>query len=261
MARPVTASSGASLDLDRAIELFARGFSFTRSFTHPCVAEPIGAAWVVRDGPRKRAADYRREEWIARGAAAAEKVDAFARKHTRGRFCICAVRGVDEPDVPIRAAYRALDYRLNSTEALMACRLTRLRRLPEPFPIERVRTPELADRVAKAARRQQALPQHLADNSPVRLYVALAEQKLVGWLQNITVDDSTWVSSVYVDPAFRRRGIGRSMLARMLRDDRASGAKWSVLLASHTGALLYPRVGFEHIGQLLLYTPNRRRRS
>jgi hypothetical protein len=44
----------------------------------------------------------------------------------------------------------------------------------------------------------------------------------------------------------------------MLRDDRAAGASAGVLLASHTGAKLYPSVGYEQIGTLLLFTPRKR---
>jgi predicted acetyltransferase len=53
--------------------------------------------------------------------------------------------------------------------------------------------------------------------------------------------------------AQRRRGIGTALLAKMLRDDRAHGARQSVLLASHAGALLYPHVGYEQIGMLLMF--------
>ena len=62
---------------------------------------------------------------------------------------------------------------------------------------------------------------------------------------------------MFVEPDFRRRGIGKSLLLRMLRDDRAAGATLSVLLASHAGALLYPTVGYQEIGKLLLFTPRR----
>jgi predicted acetyltransferase len=71
---------------------------------------------------------------------------------------------------------------------------------------------------------------------------------------------AAWVSNMFVEPDYRRRGIGRSMLARMLRDDRGRGATRSVLLASHTGAMLYPHVGYETLGELLCYTPRRERR-
>jgi hypothetical protein len=44
---------------------------------------------------------------------------------------------------------------------------------------------------------------------------------------------------------------------KMLHDDLAHGAICSVLTASHAGALLYPRVGYELTGELLLYMPSK----
>jgi GNAT superfamily N-acetyltransferase len=218
----------------------------------------------VRDAPRKRAQDYRREEWVAHGIEAAE-VDAIARRHTRGHFCVCAVRTMDEPDGPIRAAYKAAGYRLGSTQSFMVHRLAKIPNVPQPLPVERVQTEEMADRLAKAAGRRQILPAHLVPNAPERQYVALDNAAPVGWAASIAVGDSTddsagkatWVQSMYVLPAYRRRGIGKSILAKMLRDDRAHGSAASYLLASHAGALLYPNVGYEAIGELLVYTPRR----
>jgi len=68
---------------------------------------------------------------------------------------------------------------------------------------------------------------------------------------------ATWCADMHINASHRRRGIGRALLCRMLRDDRARGSKCSVLTASHTGALLYPRVGYERIGTLLLFAPRR----
>jgi len=256
MSKATITSAVGSFDLDLAIEVFARGFAFSRAFTHPCQVDRVGPLWVIRDGPRKRATDYRREEWVAAGAAPAE-VDKAARKGTRGRFCVCTICRAGEADEPLRAAYKTLGYRLGGTEPFMVHRLKRVPRLPEPFPVMRVVRQDLADRVAKVAGRRQALPEHLAAASPLRLYAALAGTQPIGWLKSITVGDSTWVGDVYVDPKYRRRGIGKSMLARMLRDDRDHGSKRSVLLASHVGALLYSNVGYEVIGRLLLFTPKR----
>jgi predicted acetyltransferase len=64
---------------------------------------------------------------------------------------------------------------------------------------------------------------------------------------------------MYVQPSHRRRGLGQSLLGRMLRDDRTNGSKCSVLTASHTGALLYPRVGYERLGTLFMFAPKRAR--
>jgi GNAT superfamily N-acetyltransferase len=55
--------------------------------------------------------------------------------------------------------------------------------------------------------------------------------------------DSTWCANMLVKPSHRRRGIGSALLVKMLRDDRERGARKSVLLSSHAGALVYPRVG------------------
>jgi GNAT superfamily N-acetyltransferase len=214
--------------------------------------------WVVRDDPRKRAADYRREEWVPHAMNASE-VDAIARRETRGHFCICAICGSDEPEAPLRAAYKALDYRLGSTETLMVHSLARIPAVAAPFPVHEVSTQEIADRLAKAAGRRQVLPEHFAPDSPLRQYVTLHKGQPIAWARRIKFQDSSWVSNVFVAPAHRRKGIASSILARMLRDDRSAGTKRSVLLASHTGALLYARLGYEQIGQLLVYTPRRRR--
>jgi predicted N-acetyltransferase YhbS len=257
-----TRARAAFVDVDAAVELFVRGFAFTRSFTHPYVAERLGAVWMLRDATRKNTSDYRRDEFVARGVGPAEVVR-VARANTRARYAICAILGDREDDAPVRAAYTALGYRLGTTEPFFAHRLARVPRLPAPLPVRRVSTREVADRLAKAARSRQVLPEHFAPDSPLRQYVALEGTKPVGWVRSITVPlpggrSGTWVSNMYVEPPHRRRGIGRSLLARMLRDDRAAGATMSVLLASHTGALLYPRVGYERIGVLLMYTPVRR---
>lgn len=252
--------STTTISFDRAIEAFVGGFCATRTFTHPYLAERLGNIWVIRDAPRQRSADYRREEWIAHNVPP-EVVDAVARAGTRGGYCICAFCAEGEPDAPLRTAYKALGYRLGAIETFMAHHLRRIPRMPAPLPVQRVTTQDLADRLATAARKRMILPEHLAADSPIRQYVALRDGQPVGWARSVTVGDATWTSDVYVEPAYRRRGVGKSLLARLLRDDRARGARAAVLLASHAGAMLYPHVGYERIGRLLLLTPVRRKRG
>jgi GNAT superfamily N-acetyltransferase len=253
--RAARSNSASHAGIARAIEAFVHGFCFTRSFTHPFVAERVGPVWVVRDAPRARG-DYRREEWIAHAVPPAE-VDRLARAKTRGGFAICAIRSIDEPEEPLREGYKALGYRLGTTEPLMVHRLQRIPRPAAPVRIERVTTQTMADRLATAARSRQVLPEHLARGSRLRQYVALDDSgEPVGWVRSITAcKGATWCSNMFVDPVFRRRGIARAMLARMLRDDRAAGATVAVLLASHVGAKLYGAVGYEQIGTLLMFTP------
>ncbi len=242
-------------DIAKAIEVFARGFTFTRTFTHPFVPERIGPAWAVRDTPRK-SGHYRSEEWIAYDRPAAE-IDRLARKHTRGRFGICAIVAAGESDESLRADYKKLGYRLVTTEPMMVHPLKRIPKFSSPAKIVRVITQDAADKLAKAVGSRQILPEHLTPGARLRQYAAMIDDQFVGWVRSITVDDATWCSNMHVVPKFRRRGIGKAMMSQMLRDDRAAGAKSSVLLASHAGAMLYPVVGYQRIATLLMFKPKR----
>jgi GNAT superfamily N-acetyltransferase len=210
----------------------------------------------MRDAQRKNSRDYRKEEWIAHGVDA-KVVDNTARKHTRGRFFVCAIIGLGEPDEPARTAYKSLGYRLLATEAFFVQPLKRIPRPPSPVPIERVVTPELAARLGKATRTRPIANELLSKNAPFRQYVALDGDKIVGRVRSVDSAGATWCAEMHVSESYRRRGIGRALLARMLRDDRACASKGSVLLASHSGALLYPHAGYERIGKVLMFAPAR----
>lgn len=245
------------MTVPRAIEVFVAGYSFTRSYTHPFEAECVEGVWALRDTPRKRG-DYRGEEYVAYDRPAAD-VDRIARAFTRGRYSVSAIRAADEPDDAIRADYRALGYRLMTTEAFMVHDLEDIRPADEPFPVIRINTQPDADRLHRVTRARQILPRHLADESqPVRLYCALAGERPVGWVRSVAAAGSAWCAGMYVEPAYRRRGIATALLTRMLIDDRAAGAEANVLLASHAGAKLYPTVGYRAIGELLAFVPPKR---
>jgi len=259
--------ASAAAELERAIEVFARGFAYVRSRTHPCEATPNAVPgfpgapplWVLRDAERRRG-NYRSEEWVSCNLPPAV-VHGAARAGTRGRYVICAIHPAGTSDGPLRAGFKALDYRLNTTEPLMAHPLRRIPRVPEPAVIERVLTPEMADRLHRATRSRQIRHEDLHPDARQRQYVALIDDAVAGWVGSIMVDGSTWCQNLFVVEQYRRRGIARALLCRMLRDDRAHGATMAVLTSSHTGARLYPLVGYRQVGLLLAYTPRRRAAS
>ena len=242
-------------EIDAAIETFVGGFTFTRSFTHPYVGERIGPLWVMRDGPRKRG-EYRSEEWVCRGTAPPE-VDALVREHTRGRFAVCAVHGTEDSGEGLRTGFKSRGYRLVASEPFMVHLLDAIPAFDSPAAVEQVLDQPLADRLTRAARSRQILSEHLAAGSRLRQYVAQVEGELVGWVRSIVVGEATWCSNMFVAPAHRRKGIAKALLSRLLADDRTHGARRAVLLSSHTGALLYPVVGYRQIGTLLIFTPGR----
>ena len=135
--------------------------------------------------------------------------------------------------------------------------LKRIPRVPSPVPIQRVSTTAMADKLARAARRRQILPEHLVKNPPQRSYVALVNDEVIGWANSVVDGDATYCAGMYVAPAHRRRGIARALLVMMLRGDRAGGSKLAVLLASQAGSKLYPVVGYEKIGTAMGFTPRR----
>jgi len=243
-------------EIEFAIEVFVRGHSAGRSRTFPYEVSRVGRLWLMRDAPRKNSRDYRKEEWIAHDVDPRE-ADAIARRHTRGRFFVCAMLAEGEPDEPTRAAYKALGYRLLATEGFFVQRMKRIPRPPSPASIERVRTPDLAAQLGKITRTRPISTDLLGDDAPFRQYVALDGGDIVGRVRSVDAVGATWCADMYVRPSHRRRGIGQALLGKMLRDDRVRGSKCSVLTASHTGALLYPRVGYERIGTLFMFAPRR----
>ncbi|MCC7408823.1 MAG: GNAT family N-acetyltransferase [Phycisphaeraceae bacterium] len=240
--------------LDHAILDFARGFALIRSRAHPYLAERVGPLWRMHDAPRKRN-DYRREEWIAHNIPPQE-VDRIIRTHTRHRFAVCAVCPTGESDEPLRAGYKTMGYHLGTTEGMMVHDLRRIPHPRCPATIRRV-TPALAEPYARAIKTRPLTPEQLRPDAPMRRYVAMIGHAIVGSVSSVDLSGTAWCSSLVVKHAHRRRGIGRALVCRMLRDDRAAGAKLATLVASHTGALLYTAVGYHRAGTLLFFTPKR----
>lgn len=255
MATPGARASPA-VTLPAAIEVFVAGFTFTRSLIHPYVGERVGPLWCLRDTPRKKATDYRVEEWISTGVTPAE-VDQLARAHTCGRFALCVIVPVGEDERPTREAYRALGYRLGRTEPLLVHDLTTIPRPAPPATVQRVLTPELAARAAAARARHPLAADLLRRDAPHRPYATAGAGEITGWVESIACSAGTWCAGGFVPPAHRRTGIASALLATMLRADRRTSAPGNVLLSTQTGARLYATLGYRQLGTLLLYTPQK----
>jgi len=244
------------VDLEQAIEVFVRGFAFTRCFTHPFTVEQVEGLWRLHDAPRARSKACRVEEWVGHGVRP-EEVDRIARQHCRGRFAVSFIRSPAEPPGPIRDAFKRLGYRLNSTEPLLVHCLRRIPQTESPVEIVRVRTRELADQFGRTWHQRPLTDAQLRSDAPLRQYVAQEGGDIVGAVRSVASGAGSWVANLYVMTLHRRRGIGRALLCRLLREERRRGVAVSVLLASRLGAPLYTAVGYENIGELLLFTPRR----
>ncbi len=240
-------------EIQAAIEVFVNGFAQAKSRTHPYEIARIGPLWRMRDVARTNGDEYRKEEWIAYDVPpqlAHEK----ARAGTRGRYFICSISEDDDTGKELKDAYKSLGYRLIVTEPFFRHRLKRVPRFQADVRIELMRTTEQANLLAKATRNRPQLP-----DPKFRQYLAMKGDELVGWVRSIETPAGNWCSSMHVRPACRRQGIGKALLEKMLRDDRKYRVTQNVLLASHTGALLYPLVGYERIGTLSIFAPKKKR--
>lgn len=249
--------TAAKREIESAIEVFVHGYSTDKSRTFPYEVSRVGPLWAMRDAPRRNARDYRGEEWVVHDVAAQE-ADAIVRQHARPGFAISVVIANDEPDGPTRTAYKALGYRLLRTEGFFVQPLRQIPSPPAAVSIERVQTVDRAAQFAKIIRRRPIAADLLGDGAPFRQYVAVDGDEIVGRVRSIDAVGATWCAAMYVEPSHRRRGIGQALMAKMLQDDQARGARCSMLLATHAGALLYPRMGYERIGTLLIFGPRKR---
>lgn len=97
-------------------------------------------------------------------------------------------------------------------------------------------------------------------HSPVsRIFVCRAEGEVVGYCATWLLCDEIHINNLAVLPAWRRRGIGRTLLTHVLRVGRQQGARRATLEVreSNQAALaLYHAVGFVVCGRRPRYYTN-----
>ena len=242
------------MTLEKAVHVFVHGFAFTRSFTHPYLVSQRAGLIVMHDAPRER---ERNPEYVVVGMSPRKGWEALKKaEFSRGGVCVMCGLG-DDLDF-IRDSYKSFGLRFARGEPMFAAATAAAPVYKAPLPVVRVDSLELAERVKRAARTRQILPEHIGREDTLRLYAAINGRSAVGWVKSIPVDDCAWVSNLYVDKAMRGKGIGRALMSTMLKDDAAHGVRHSVLLASGAGSRLYPHVGYERIGTLMMFIPAKR---
>lgn len=88
-------------------------------------------------------------------------------------------------------------------------------------------------------------------------YAIVRDGQFMARGRNLWLDaQHSYVSRVYVAEAWRGQGLARALMARLLTDDSARGARWSVLTASRMGERLYAELGYRALGTILIFDPN-----
>ncbi len=241
------------MDLREAAAAFTAGFSFTRLFTYPFEVVKVGPLLVMRDAPPRK--NGRNQEVVAVDLPC-RKIIHTMREYRPARWILCAINPVESDHASIREEIKQHHFRAMHSEPFMVANPADSTLFSSSFPVQRVLDPIVAARINTAARSRQILPQHLVGDAPIRLFAAFDRERPIGWVKSIDAGpETTWVSNLFVDPAYRRQRLGAALMTQMLAHDHTLGVQKSVLLASTMGAKLYETLAYHHIGLLQVFSP------
>lgn len=245
------------MTLDEAVQVFGRGFSFTRSFTKPFEFVQEGPLLVMRDAlPRERRT---RVDEILAVSLPAVKTAAAIGEYNPHRFLLCTINGMEDNPKSVKSDYKEQGFRALRSEPFFVWDIRDVSISEPAFDVRQISNLEGAELVKQAEGKRQIRPRDLAESDPTLVLFAAWEDGVpVGWVKSIrTHPHAAWVSNLRVAHTHRRRGIGSALMQAMLRHDQERGVTHSVLLASSTGALLYPSLGYKQIGLLQMFSPIR----
>ncbi|MGH7311445.1 MAG: ribosomal protein S18-alanine N-acetyltransferase [Candidatus Rokuibacteriota bacterium] len=92
----------------------------------------------------------------------------------------------------------------------------------------------------------------IEQNRVARCYVTREAERVVGYICVWEVADEMHITNIAVDPAVRRRGIGRGLLGSVLEDARRRSTRLVVLEVRPSNAearALYEAFGFQVVGR------------
>jgi len=119
-----------------------------------------------------------------------------------------------------------------------------------PLPAIRLMTPADVEPIAVAMLREQWGDRRvnlafLAEHPQARAFVADADGDVIGIGVLCVNGPVGWIGTVWVEPTWRRQGIGQAVTQATLDAADEAGCRTLVLVATSEGRPLYERLGFE----------------
>ena len=135
----------------------------------------------------------------------------------------------------------------------------RIAQLTEEYTVSGKAVPEGVD--LKSALKE-FYNRHMADGTFVS-WIAMDGDKIIGTSGMSFVEKPPYftcpsgklglLSSMYTDPGYRRMGIAKELLGRVVEEARAYGCGAVHITASEMGVKLYTAFGFKHNGNFMAY--------
>jgi GNAT superfamily N-acetyltransferase len=241
------------MDANRAWDLFISGFTdtaFARRVATRFRAGPLDAVRFASDENRPGAPFA---EFFVRACDPATALAAVAATAPCAEHYLTVLD--DQPG--LRAAYERGGYRLYGSETLMVCDLATAHAQVQDPTVTVVRT--TAEAAWHNANDPQGstwiMPDNLADPRMTH-YAIVRDGRLLARGRNLRIDAThSYVSRVYTAKAQRGQGLAHALMLRLLADDVACGARWSVLTATGMGARLYARLDYRALGKIHIFKP------
>lgn len=238
------------MDTATAWELFITGFTDTAFARRAATRFRAGSLPAVHfDEGEVSGTPF--AEYFVRACEPAEALAAVKASQPPARHYLTVL----EEQPGLREAFERGGYRFDDREALMALDLAAVR-LPAPeWEVALVRGAEEAlwHNANDPQGQRWVLPENLQDPR-MRHYAVVRDGALPARGRNFHVDaQHSYVSRVYTAEAHRGRGLARALMVRLLADDVARGARWSVLTASRMGEPLYASLGYRALGSILIF--------
>lgn len=237
------------MDLERAATVFVTAVSQLKSASYGFSASRADGLWVMKDDPPRQKA--RTSEVVAIEDDPPRVVQSVERLDVGWHF-LSHLIGPEKDDRPVLDAYKRLGYRAQSTEWMFVHDLVSIRRFDSSPSVRLIGTQEELDRVPQQASQKRKL------RPGTRLFCISDDARDYGWVRSVPVGGDTWAADLFVHADFRGRGYGRALMSALLRTDQEQSVQSNVLLASSSGARLYPHLGYRRIGVLRMFCPRDR---
>lgn len=158
----------------------------------------------------------------------------------------------DDHDIP---AYVALGAHHEYSEVLMARDVRTWQAVTPLHPVQRA-TPQHVTRWNDDDPEGVIWlhPRNVADASMGHYGITVAGQLVARGRSLRMPSGYSYVSMVYVAPAWRQRGFGRAVMQAILNDDALAGIHTSTLMASYQGVALYTPLGYQTVAQTHVFT-------
>jgi predicted N-acetyltransferase YhbS len=119
-----------------------------------------------------------------------------------------------------------------------------------PAPLIRSMTPVDVEPVAAAFLREdwgdrRVNLEFVTHHQETHPFVAEADGAVIGTGVVSLNGSVAWIGTVWVEPAWRRRGVGLELTRAMIETAEAAGCRTLVLVATEAGRPMYERLGFE----------------